>query len=81
MPPLSYDQALAAVRLEVARYLDGDFTDDQKLRAELRICSDDLTAIALALERRLKIKLPQRDYDEVLTAADLARAFQLRSAA
>lgn len=79
MAPLSYEEALAAVRREVARYYDDDFHNDQELYRELRICSDDLTAMSLKLEKALRIKLPQSDYDEILTTTDWARAFHRRS--
>jgi acyl carrier protein len=80
MPPPSYEQVLAIVRAEIRKYLNDDFGDDQTLLGELKIDSDDLSFIAADLEKRLKVKVPQSDYDHVATAADLARALYRKAA-
>jgi acyl carrier protein len=70
----SIEDIVAAVHAEVARYVVGKFGDTDDLILDLRILSDDLTAIALALERRLGITLDEGDYGEIRTVLDLAKA-------
>ena len=64
-PSLSYDQAIFAVRAEIAKYHDGDFNDYDKLTDVLNIASDDLSAIALSLEKKLGVKLDRDQYREI----------------
>lgn len=74
MPSLDY--YLAAVRSEVAKYHDGEFSDTADLTADLALLSDDLTAIASDLEDGLGITLNRNEYRNITTVESWARALQ-----
>lgn len=79
MPSLDYNQAVAAVRAEIAKYYDEDFSNTDNLSADLGILSDDLSAVALSLEKRTGVKLDSKDYREIATIESWARAIQRKS--
>ena len=77
---LSYDQSRAAVRAEIAKLYDGEFSDDADLCTDLAIHSDDLSAIGLTLEKMFGIKLSQGEYREITTVERWAAAIQRAAA-
>jgi acyl carrier protein len=62
MSNLSYEQAALAVRSEIAKYHDEDFSNSDYFTRYLDIASYDLSVIALSLEKNLGVKLDRRQY-------------------
>lgn len=48
---------------------------DQKLMADLKLLSDDATAMALDLERKFHVKIPRGEWRSVLTVQDVIDLF------
>jgi acyl carrier protein len=44
---------------------------DQRLIADLRLLSDDATALALDMEAKFKVKIPRDEWGTVLTVQDV----------
>ena len=63
-----------AVRYEIAKYYDGFFNNYDNLTRDLKILSDDLSVIALSLERRLGVKLDRRQYRAIEDVDSWAQA-------
>ena len=61
------------VRAEIAKYIDREFGDDENLVSDLRLSSDDLSAIALALEAKFRVIIDRKRYLEVHTVNDYIR--------
>lgn len=76
MPSLSYEQAVLAVRAEISKYHDGEFGNSDDLHRDLDLISDDLSAIALALEKSLRVKLGRNQYREIKNVDGWARAIE-----
>ena len=69
---MEYEEVLAALKSEIGRYYDGELSEDLSVD-DLQLVGDDLTAIALALERELRLKLDRKMYRQIRTIADWAR--------
>lgn len=61
---------------EVAKYVDRDFGDEESFVANLKLASDDLSAIALTLEKRLNVKIERPRYRGVSSVDDYVRLFE-----
>jgi hypothetical protein len=72
MPTVEYSQVLAALKKEIGRYYDGALSDDMAVD-DLDLLGDDLTAVALALEKQLRFRLDRKLYRQIKTIADWAR--------
>jgi len=59
------DNIVKSVREEFARYIDREFDNREEFQRDLKLSSDDLTAIALEIERRLDIKIDSHSYRNV----------------
>jgi hypothetical protein len=78
MPTTQHSDVLAALKDEIRKYCDGELNDDMAVD-ELHILDDDLTAIALALEKKLRFRLDRKTYWEIKTIADWARLIHAQS--
>lgn len=72
----SYDDIASLIRSEISKYYDGEFRNTDHLIHDLGILSDDISAIALTLEKRLGIKLDRAEYREIRNVDDWAKALQ-----
>lgn len=70
----SYEEAAQAIRAEIAKYHDGEFENYDDLIRDLGIASDDLSVIALSLEKRLGVKLDHKQYRAIKDVDSWARA-------
>jgi hypothetical protein len=61
----TYDDILQAIRSEISAYYDGDYGNDDDFVRDLRIASDDLSAVALSLEKRFGRRLTHGDYQRI----------------
>jgi acyl carrier protein len=78
MNTLTRGQIVAMIRAEVSKYHDGEFTDQADFTKDLRLASDDLTEVAISLERLLGVKLDARSYREITNVDAYATAIQRR---
>ena len=69
-------EIIKAIRDEISKYFEGEFTDHDHLIEDMHILSDDLTAIALGVERSLNIKVPRERYRSVISVETFADAVQ-----
>lgn len=76
MPILSYEKVVLAVRAEIAKYRDGEFSNSDDLYRDLGIESDDLSVIALSLEKSLGVKLDRNQYREIKNVNGWAQAIE-----
>ena len=76
MSGITNDDVLRLVREEFAKYIDRKFDDHEDFQRDLKLASDDLTAIALAVERKLRIKIDRRLYQTVHTVMEFAQLVQ-----
>lgn len=60
---------------EVAKYADRDFDDGEGFVSDLKLASDDLSAIALTLEKRFNVKIERRRYRDVSNVDDYVELF------
>jgi acyl carrier protein len=65
MPNPTYDDVVLAIRSEISAYYDDDYGNDDHFVRDLRIASDDLSAVALSLEKRFGRRLPRDDYQHI----------------
>jgi acyl carrier protein len=66
------DATLQAIHEEVRKYVDREFDDTEHFQRDLKIPSDDLTAIVLELEKRFGLKIERRLYRSVNNVAEYA---------
>src|SRR4051812_47897738 len=64
------------VREEIAKYMDRDFRDDEHLMRDMKLLSDDLTAIALTIEKRLGLKIQRGLYPRINNVSDYVQVIQ-----
>lgn len=67
---MTKDEIAAQIHGEVVKYVDREFNDREDFLSELGLISDDLSAIALALERRFQVKIDRRRYRKVSNVED-----------
>jgi|tagenome__1003787_1003787.scaffolds.fasta_scaffold20701603_2 hypothetical protein len=60
---------------EVAKYADREFGDEESFVSDLKLASDDLSAIALTLERRFNVTIDRLRYREVSNVDDYVELF------
>lgn len=53
------------IRAEIAKHVSREFSDTDDFVRDLHLLSDDLTAIALSIERRLGVRLDRREYSKI----------------
>jgi acyl carrier protein len=70
------NEVLKLVREEFAKDIDRDFGDQEDFQHDLKLASDDLTAIALEIEKKLGIKIDRRLYRTVNTIAEYVQLIQ-----
>lgn len=63
----------AVVRTEIAKHVFRQFVDTEDFTRDLCIDSDDLSYVALSLERRLSVRLDSCEYRKVNNVVELAR--------
>jgi len=51
---------------------------NSRIIADLKLCSDDATQLALDLERMLNVKLSQSEWNNVYTVRDVIHQFEER---
>lgn len=73
---MTKDEISAAIRGEVAKYLDGEFDDRDDFQTDLGLVSDDLSAIALSLEKRFGVQIDRRRYRTVTNVESYAELVQ-----
>jgi acyl carrier protein len=66
------DSTLNVIREEFQKYVDKRFSDTDNFQRDLKISSDDLTAIALELENKFGLKIERRLYRNVNNIAEYA---------
>lgn len=76
MAKVEYEQVAASIREEIKNYHDDPFSDNDDFTEDMRILSDDLSAIALSLERKLGIKLDRKQYSGVTNVRSYAEAIR-----
>ncbi|WP_157783517.1 hypothetical protein [Rhizorhabdus wittichii] len=76
MPHLNIDQSIAIVRAEISKYYDKEFNNIDNLYIDLSIASDDLSAIALSIERKYGIKFERDEYKNINNVEEWARIIQ-----
>ncbi|MBO9376471.1 hypothetical protein GG804_06810 [Sphingomonas histidinilytica] len=76
MPNLNIDQSIAILRAEISKYYDKEFSNIDSLYIDLSIASDDLSAIALSIERKYGIKFEKNEYREINNVEEWARVIQ-----
>lgn len=79
MQDANADSTTKAIREEFQKYIDRQFNDTDHFQRDLKISSDDLTAIALELEKKFGLKIERRLYRNVNNIAEyseLIRAHQ-----
>ena len=64
------------IRAEVARYYDGYFSDDDDFTTTLRIASDDLSFMAIELEKKFGIRLNRQAYAGIGNVRSFAQAIE-----
>ncbi len=70
------DEVLKLVREEFAKYIDREVGDQEDFQRDLKLASDDLTAIALEIERKLGIKIDRHLYRTVHNITEYAQLLQ-----
>lgn len=60
---------------EVAKYADREFGDADGFVSDLKLASDDLSAIALTLEKRFNVKIERHRYRDVSNVDDYVELF------
>ena len=70
------NEIVRIVREEFAKYIDRAFGDEESFQRDLQLTSDDLTAIALEVEKKLRVKIDRRAYRTVNTIADYVQLLQ-----
>jgi acyl carrier protein len=73
---LNIDQSIAIVRTEISKYYDKEFNNNDNLYIDLSISSDDLSAIALSIERKYGIKFERDEYKNINNVEEWARIIQ-----
>lgn len=68
------DRVRAAIRSEVEKYHDDPFTDDDRFLEDMRLLSDDITEIALGVEKTLGVRLERKAYRSVYNVRTFAEA-------
>jgi hypothetical protein len=74
---IEQDRVAAVIRNEVVKYFDGHFSDDDNFIEDMHILSDDLTAISLAVEKKLSLKLYRNEYRTVTNVSSYTLAVLL----
>jgi acyl carrier protein len=69
---MSRSEIASVIHGEVAKYVDRDFGDGEHFQSDLDLASDDLSAIALALEKRFQVRIERQRYREVFNVAGYA---------
>jgi hypothetical protein len=78
---------IGVIRSEVAKYVDHDFSNQDDFLSEMNLASDDLSAIALTLEKYFQLKVERGryrdvqnidDYVEVIAEAMVVKAGEAR---
>lgn len=69
---MTAEEIAGIIHGEVAEYMDREFTDDEHFVSDLKLLSDDLTAIALDLERLFRVRIERRRYRDVSNINELA---------
>ncbi|MBU3077679.1 hypothetical protein [Sphingomonas quercus] len=72
---ITKSELAAVIHDEVAKYVDREFGDGEGFVSDLELASDDLSAIALTLEKRFNVKIERRRYREVSNVDDYADLF------
>ena len=54
-----------AIRSEVYNCIFREFSDTDDFTKELKILSDDLSSMALVVEKKLGLKLPRKEYEKI----------------
>jgi acyl carrier protein len=78
MPSRTYADLVSLIRSEVSRYYDGNYGDDDDFIRDLRIASDDMSAVVIAIEKRLGVHLNYDDYQNVWSVNSYARLLYSR---
>ena len=67
-----------SIRSEVAKYYDEEFSDTDDFSKDLHINSDDLSAIAISLEKKLGLKIDSKDYRSINNVESYASVLRKR---
>lgn len=73
---MTKDEISAEIHGEVAKYLDSEFDDRDDFQADLGLVADDLSAIALSLEKRFGVRIDRRRYRTVTNVESYAELVQ-----
>jgi acyl carrier protein len=65
MQSTTHDEILEAIRGEIAKYVDRSFGNEDDFVVDMCLHSDDLSAVALSLERKLGIKIDRKQYRSI----------------
>lgn len=68
------EDVVLAIRAELADYVAGPFADTDHFSTDLHLLSDDQTAIALAVEKRLGVRLDRQEYQHIFNVLTFAKA-------
>jgi hypothetical protein len=62
MAKMENEQVASLIRDEIKKYHDDLFSDDDDFTIDMKLLSDDLSAIALSLEHKLGVRLDRNEY-------------------
>jgi acyl carrier protein len=77
----SLEAVASIIRSEVAYYARIEFSDTDDFVKDVHLHSDDLTEIALTVEKRLGVKLDRREYRKIHNVSTFAGAVYERLSA
>jgi len=73
-----YDTIVHSIREEISKYYDGNYSNTDSFTRDLHIASDDLSVVAISLEKKFSIKLGSQEYRDITNVESYARALQDR---
>ncbi|HEU4696693.1 MAG TPA: hypothetical protein VFR92_07000 [Sphingomicrobium sp.] len=73
---MTKDQISIKIHKEVAKYLNREFSDQDDFQIDLDLASDDLSAIALSIERQFGVRIDRRRYRHVTNVDEYAELVQ-----
>ena len=73
---MSYNEIVSVIRDVVSQYYDEEFSNTDRFGSDIDLISDDLTAIALEVEKKLGVRLDRKEYRSIENIDSYARAIE-----
>jgi acyl carrier protein len=68
-----YSNISNIIKKEIEKYYDEKFNENSDFISDMNIASDDLSAIALSLERKFGIKISEIEYRNIVNVQSYAQ--------